>query len=121
MQVLADGTYLAELKPPRKKDGPPVTVRVIEYTVHTTAGDGGEQASEVFCLVTDLLDVEEYPALDLACAYPLRWGCEMCHSWCGSSSVRLSLQALFPRGRWHGLLGPAGFGVVAGRAGAAFA
>ena len=23
-----------------------------------------------------LLDVEEYPALDLACAYPLRWGCE---------------------------------------------
>ena len=72
MQVLADGRYLAELKPPRKKDGPPVTVRVIEYTVHTTAGDGGEQASEVFCLVTDLLDVEEYPALDLACAYPLR-------------------------------------------------
>jgi hypothetical protein len=44
--------------------------------VHTTAGDGGEQTSEVFCLVTDLLDVEEYPALDLACAYPLRWGCE---------------------------------------------
>ena len=37
VQVLADGTYLAELKPPRKKDGPPVTVRVIEYTVHTTA------------------------------------------------------------------------------------
>ena len=76
MQVLADGTYLAELKPPRKKDGPPVTVRVIEYTVPTTAGDGGEQASEVFCLVTDLLDVEEYPALDLACADPSRWGCE---------------------------------------------
>jgi hypothetical protein len=76
VQVLADGTYLAELKPPRKKDGPPVTVRVIEYTVHTTAGDGGEQTSEVFCLVTDLPDVEEYPALDLACAYPLRWGCE---------------------------------------------
>jgi len=76
VQVLADGTYLAELKPPRKKDGPPVTVRVIEYTVHTTAGDGGEQTSEVFCLVADLLDVEEYPALDLACAYPLRWGCE---------------------------------------------
>ena len=76
VQVLADGTYLAELKPPRKKDGPPVTVCVIEYTVHTTAGDGDEQTSEVFCLVTDLLDVEEYPALDLACAYPLRWGCE---------------------------------------------
>ena len=30
----------------------------------------------MFCLVTDLLDTEEYPALDLACAYPRRWGCE---------------------------------------------
>ena len=75
VQVLGDGTYLAELKPPRKSDGPPVTVRVIEYTVHTTADDGTGEASEVFCLVTDLLDVEEYPALDLACAIP-RWGCE---------------------------------------------
>ena len=73
VQVLPDGTYLAELKPARKSDGPPVTVRVIEYTVHTAAEDGTEESSEVFCLVTDLLDVEEYPALDLACAYPLRW------------------------------------------------
>jgi hypothetical protein len=73
VRVLPDGTYLAELKPPRKSDGPPVTVRVIEYTVHTTAEDGTGESSEVFCLVTDLLDVEEYPALDLACAYPLRW------------------------------------------------
>src|SRR5713226_457374 len=76
----ADGTYLAELRPARKSDGPPVTVRVIEYTVHTTpagSDDGAaESSSEVFCLVTDLLDVEEYPALDLACAYPMRWGCE---------------------------------------------
>ena len=30
----------------------------------------------MFCLVTDLLDPEEYPALDLACCYPERWGCE---------------------------------------------
>ena len=76
VKVLPDGTYLAQLKPPRTSDGPPVTVRVIEYTVHTAAEDGGESSSELFCLVTDLLDVEEYPALDLACAYPLRWGCE---------------------------------------------
>jgi hypothetical protein len=34
------------------------------------------ETSEVFCLVTDLLDVKEYPALDLACCYPDRWGCE---------------------------------------------
>jgi hypothetical protein len=77
VKVLADGTYLAELKPPRKKDGPPVTVRVIGYTVHTAPAVGGQaETSEVFCLVTDLLDPEQYPALDLACCYPERWGCE---------------------------------------------
>src|ERR1035441_7582600 len=55
VKVLPDGTYLAELTPPRKKDGPPLTVRVIEYTVHTTPEDGGDkQTSELFCLVTDL-------------------------------------------------------------------
>jgi hypothetical protein len=77
VKALADGTYLAELKPPRKKDGPPVTVRVIEYTVRTAPAAGGKaETSEVFCLVTDLLDPEEHPALDLACCYPGRWGCE---------------------------------------------
>ena len=77
--VLADGSYLAQLHPRRTADGPPITVRVIEYTVHTsTAGDsaGEEESSEVFTLVTDLLDIEAYPAVDLAGAYPMRWGCE---------------------------------------------
>jgi hypothetical protein len=74
--ALRDGTYLAELKPPRNSDGPVITVRVIEYTVHTAADNGTEASSEVFCLVTSLLDAEEYPALDLACCYPDRWGCE---------------------------------------------
>jgi len=46
--VLPDGTYLAELKPPRKKDGPVITVRVIEYTVHTTSDHGPGEASAVF-------------------------------------------------------------------------
>jgi hypothetical protein len=77
VKVLADGTYLAELKPPRKGDGPVITVRVIQYTVHTAPAAGGEEeTSEVFALVTSLLDVEGYPALDLACCYPERWGCE---------------------------------------------
>ena len=75
-EVQADGTYLAQLTPRRKADGPPITVRVIEYTVHTTGLGGQESSSEVFALVTDLLDIEAYPALDLACAYPMRWGCE---------------------------------------------
>jgi Insertion element 4 transposase N-terminal/Transposase DDE domain len=81
--VLADGSYLAVLHPRRTADGPPITVRVIEYTVHTSPanggggdGDGEEDSSEVFALVTDLLDVEAYPALDLACAYPMRWSAE---------------------------------------------
>jgi hypothetical protein len=77
VKVLADGTYLAELKPPRKSDGPAVTVRVIEYSVLTAPeGGGAEEESELFCLVTDLLDPEQHPALDLACCYPDRWGCE---------------------------------------------
>jgi hypothetical protein len=75
--VLADGTYLARLTPARSSDGPPITVRVIEYTLQTTPADGGTASTaELFALVTDLLDVEEVPALDLACAYPMRWGCE---------------------------------------------
>ena len=77
VKALTDGTYLAELRPPRKSDGPVLTVRVVEYTVRTASADGGaEETSEVFALVTDLLDAEEYPALDLACCYPDRWGCE---------------------------------------------
>ena len=69
-----DGRYLALLHPRRKADGPPITVRVIEYTVHTTTPDGVEDSSELFCLVTDLLEPEAYPVLELACAYPMRWG-----------------------------------------------
>src|SRR5689334_4634244 len=85
IEVLADGSYLAVLHPARTADGPPITVRVIEYTVHTSPADGGgagedagdgEDSSEVFALVTDLLDVQAYPALDLACAYPMRWEAE---------------------------------------------
>ena len=70
--AVLDGTYLAKLYPARTSDGPPITVRVVEYTVHTTGPDGNEDTSEVFALVTDLLDVEAHPALDLACAYPMR-------------------------------------------------
>jgi hypothetical protein len=82
IRVLADGSYLAQLHPRRKGDGPPITVRVVEYTVHTSpingddAGADNEHTSEVFALVTDLHDPEAYPALDLACAYPMRWGAE---------------------------------------------
>ena len=51
--VLADGIYLAVLHPARKADGPPITVRVIEYTVHTSPADSVAATATVRrCAVT---------------------------------------------------------------------
>ena len=60
LHVLEDGTYLSELRPPRKKDGPPISVRVIEYSV-LTENEQGEQVSELFALATTLLDPAQAP------------------------------------------------------------
>jgi hypothetical protein len=75
LNVLNDGTYLSELRPPRTRDGPPIGVRVVEYTVLTTDADG-EQVSELFCLATSLLDPAHAPAADLAALYHDRWQAE---------------------------------------------
>jgi hypothetical protein len=75
LEVLADGMYLSELRPPRKKDGPPIRVRVIEYSVLTVDEDG-EEASELFALATTLLDLDAYPAIELAQLYHQRWQAE---------------------------------------------
>jgi hypothetical protein len=45
-------------------------VRVVEYDVVVD----GAAPGELFCLVTDLLDHEQYPARELCDAYPARWG-----------------------------------------------
>jgi hypothetical protein len=63
--ALPDGSYLAEIS----GDGVTVTVRVIEYWIDVE----GQDVPEMFCLVTDLQDWEEYPAADLACLYRWRW------------------------------------------------
>jgi hypothetical protein len=63
--ILADGSYLAELS----GDGVTVTVRVIEYWVTVE----GQEVPEMFCLVTDLIDIDEYPAAELAALYKWRW------------------------------------------------
>ncbi len=75
-QVLADGTYLSHLNGPR---GARVTVRVIEYTVHATCEGGPDPtatSSELFCLITTLLDPEAAPAEELAELYARRWTSE---------------------------------------------
>jgi hypothetical protein len=67
---LDDGTYLSELRGKRARDR--VTVRVIEYSV---ADDDG--VSEVFALITTLLDPERAPAIELARIYADRWHVEV--------------------------------------------
>jgi hypothetical protein len=62
---LPDGSYLAEIS----GGGITVTVRLIEYYV-TVAG---QDAPELFCLITDLADHVAYPAPVLAAAYKWRW------------------------------------------------
>jgi hypothetical protein len=63
--ILADGSYLAELS----GDGVTVTVRVIEYFADVE----DQEVPEMFCLVTDLTDIQEYPARELAALYKWRW------------------------------------------------
>src|SRR5260370_32316742 len=62
-----------------------MTVRVIEYF----ADIEGEEVPEMFCLVTGLLDWQEYPARELAGLYKWRWDgsdcatrrCRYCWGW----------------------------------------
>ena len=63
--ILPDGSYRAELS----GDGVTVEVRVIEYWVTVE----GQDVPEMFCLVTDLMDWEDYPGPELAALYKWRW------------------------------------------------
>lgn len=67
---LVDGTYLSELR--GKRRGERITVRVIEYSVSDDDG-----VSEVFALITTLLDPEQAPAIELARIYADRWQVEI--------------------------------------------
>jgi hypothetical protein len=64
-EILPDGSYRAELS----GDGVTVPVRVTEYDVTVE----GQEVPEMFCLVTDLMDWEDYPAPELAALYKWRW------------------------------------------------
>ncbi|MEO6082336.1 MAG: IS4 family transposase [Umezawaea sp.] len=69
VRVLSDGTYLARMNLAGQKGAHPggVLVRVVEYTV-----DGGE----IIRLLTDLLDPDAHPAVELAALYHERWEAE---------------------------------------------
>ncbi|MFI5068802.1 MAG: transposase [Streptosporangiales bacterium] len=69
-KILADGSYLAEIS----GDGVTVTVRVIEYWVTVE----GQDVPEMFCLVTDLMNIDEYPAAGLAALCKRRWDGSEC-------------------------------------------
>ena len=63
--ILPDGSYAAEIS----GDGVTVTVRVIEYFADVE----GQDVPEMFCLITDLMDITEYPGPELAGLYKWRW------------------------------------------------
>ena len=73
VKPLEDGSYLSWIAPDRKSRNQGIgriQVRVIEYTIET---DGEAQTSR---LITDLLDIEQFPALLLAQHYHDRWEAE---------------------------------------------
>jgi hypothetical protein len=72
IERLPDGSYLSVLRAPRKKDGDPITVRVIEYTV-TTTDEHSVEHSELFCLVTTMLDPDAAPIEQIPALYHERW------------------------------------------------
>lgn len=77
LQSLSDGTYLAEVPPPRRVrrcGAPPLVVRIIEYTLDDPARPA---SGEVHRLMSSLLDATLYPAQGLIEAYHRRWEIEI--------------------------------------------
>lgn len=73
VETLADGTWVAELRPSGNagRHATPLTIRVIDYQI-----DDGRPNDETYRLFTTILDPEEAPATDLAVAYAQRWEIE---------------------------------------------
>lgn len=73
LETLADGTWLAELRPSGNagRDTAPLTIRVIDYEL-----DDGRVNDTAYRLFTTLLDPVVAPAVDLAIAYAQRWEIE---------------------------------------------
>ena len=72
-QMLPDGSYLSAVfdsRDPARRSGQ--TVRVIEYTLH----DSATPVQDSYRLVTNILDPQAAPALELAALYHERWEIE---------------------------------------------
>lgn len=77
IQHLPDGSYLAKIYPSsyaRQKDRDGILVRVIRYQLDDPARVGHQ---ETHVLITNLLDAEQYPALELISLYHERWEQEL--------------------------------------------
>jgi Insertion element 4 transposase N-terminal/Transposase DDE domain len=97
LRTLPDGSWLAHIDDPaavrrrtarngkRRRRGstlppdtgplPGITVRVIEFGLAVTAGDGSTRTGR-YRLITTLLDHRRYPAAALAAGYARRWAAE---------------------------------------------
>ena len=73
VETLADGTWLAELRPGGNpgRTAEALTIRVIEYTI-----DDGRANDTTYRLFTTILDPHDASAVELAAAYAQRWEIE---------------------------------------------
>ncbi len=73
VKVLADGSYISWIAPDQKskrKGATPIQIRVIEYVIEENS------IERKYRLITDLMDIEQFPALLLAQSYHCRWEAE---------------------------------------------
>ena len=74
VQTLADGSWLAQIRPssgPNRRRTEPLQVRVIDYTI-----DDGRDNPKAYRLLTTITDPAEASAEDLAATYGQRWEIE---------------------------------------------
>jgi hypothetical protein len=105
---LSDGSLLARIDParPGRRHPPPMTVRVIRYTLDDPNRPGH---GEVHRLVTTLLDERRFPARELVELYHQRWEIEISNDEVKTHQLAASrptgLRSLTPRGLVQELYG----------------
>src|SRR5680860_1075316 len=73
IETLADGSWLAELRPAGNpgRHAEPLIIRVIDYQI-----DDGRPNDDAYRLITTIIDPSDASAVDLAIAYAQRWEIE---------------------------------------------